>query len=333
MKFSVIIPVYNASKFIDYCVESVLSQSYSDLEVILINDGSTDKSGEICEGFARKDNRVKVYHQENQGAAVARNHGIRKATGDYLLFPDSDDYYASSLGFEEINNQLEETKADVLIHDSFVERGNGTPDDLHSSLLREEVLKLEKIEFIEYLIKKDKLTRSAWTKVISRSFLSKNNILFPTVRQTEDTGFTAELVRLGNSFDWYEKQFYAYVKHDESVTAKRLPESIIHDSFSVIKTSVINGELIKDSRYREAYYSYLAYPYVVLIGQTKEAINRGGIKENTILNDLKQYSFLMKYNLNPKLKVIKHLYKLFGYSMIVFLLSVMMELTYRKQGV
>ncbi|MFK5242939.1 glycosyltransferase family 2 protein, partial [Lactococcus lactis] len=87
MKFSVIIPVYNASKFIDYCVESVLSQSYSDIEVILINDGSTDKSGEICEGFARKDNRVKVYHQENQGAAVARNHGIRKATGDYLLFP------------------------------------------------------------------------------------------------------------------------------------------------------------------------------------------------------------------------------------------------------
>lgn len=104
------------------------------------------------------------------------------------------------------------------------------PDDLHSSLLREEVLKLEKIEFIEYLIKKDKLTRSAWTKVISRSFLSKNNILFPTVRQTEDTGFTAELVRLGNSFDWYEKQFYAYVKHDESVTAKdsQNQSSMIH---------------------------------------------------------------------------------------------------------
>ena len=93
---SVIIPVYNVEKYIVQCLESVLNQSYKELEVILIDDGSTDRSGEICDFYAKKDGRVRVIHQENGGAARAKNAGLRIATGKYLSFVDSDDYLANN---------------------------------------------------------------------------------------------------------------------------------------------------------------------------------------------------------------------------------------------
>ena len=88
---SIIVPVYNVEKYLKSCVESLISQTYSDIEILLVNDGSTDNSGKICETYANIDSRVKVFHQTNQGAATARNVGISKATGEFLLFVDSDD--------------------------------------------------------------------------------------------------------------------------------------------------------------------------------------------------------------------------------------------------
>ncbi len=91
-KVSVIIPVYKAEKFIHECIESVLNQSFSDIELILVDDGSPDNSGAICDEYAMKNNGIKVYHQKNGGVCAARNKGLDMATGDYILFLDSDDY-------------------------------------------------------------------------------------------------------------------------------------------------------------------------------------------------------------------------------------------------
>ena len=89
---SVIVPVYNVEKYLDRCVESIVNQSYTNIELILVNDGSTDSSAEICDGWAAKDNRIRVIHKENAGAGQARNTGIDNATGEYVFFFDSDDY-------------------------------------------------------------------------------------------------------------------------------------------------------------------------------------------------------------------------------------------------
>lgn len=94
---SIIVPVYNAEKYIPNCVNSILNQSYKDLELILVNDGSTDQSGEICEELARKDSRVKVFHQANSGPSAARNFGIGLAAGEFLQFVDSDDFIESNM--------------------------------------------------------------------------------------------------------------------------------------------------------------------------------------------------------------------------------------------
>ena len=88
---STIIPVYNVSTYISECMESILSQDYPDLEIILVDDGSTDDSGRICDAYAQRDNRIQVIHQPNGGAAAAKNAGLRVASGEYLSFVDSDD--------------------------------------------------------------------------------------------------------------------------------------------------------------------------------------------------------------------------------------------------
>lgn len=96
-KISIIIPVYNVEKYVGRCIESLLRQTFADIEILLINDGSKDNSGKICDEFATKDSRVKVFHQENQGVSVARNLGISKASADYIMFVDSDDFAASTM--------------------------------------------------------------------------------------------------------------------------------------------------------------------------------------------------------------------------------------------
>ena len=107
--FSIVIPVYNAEKYLGECVESVLSQSVTDFELILVNDGSTDKSGHLCDRFALRDERVKVIHQPNSGHITARMNGVSAAEGDYIMFLDSDDYWLDG-ALSAVANNLEEIK-------------------------------------------------------------------------------------------------------------------------------------------------------------------------------------------------------------------------------
>ena len=112
--FSIVIPVYNAEKYLGECVESVLSQSVTDFELILVNDGSTDKSGHLCDRFALRDERVKVIHQQNSGHITARMNGVSAAVGDYIMFLDSDDYWLDG-ALSAVANNLERFGCDMLV--------------------------------------------------------------------------------------------------------------------------------------------------------------------------------------------------------------------------
>lgn len=91
-KISVIVPVYNVENYIEKCIESILSQTYTDFELLLINDGSSDKSGSICDTYANKDERIRVFHKKNEGVSIARNFGIKHSLGEWVCFVDSDDW-------------------------------------------------------------------------------------------------------------------------------------------------------------------------------------------------------------------------------------------------
>ncbi|CAD0142205.1 glycosyltransferase family 2 protein [Streptococcus thermophilus] len=105
MKYSVIIPVYNVEKYIDRCLKSIISQNYDDLEIIVVDNGSTDSSGSICDTYANEHSNISVYHIENHGVGSARNFGLSKARGEFIYFVDSDDYLVGNL-FAEFEDKL-----------------------------------------------------------------------------------------------------------------------------------------------------------------------------------------------------------------------------------
>ena len=114
MKISVIIPVYNTEKYLKECVESVLAQTYHNLEILLINDGATDSSPQICESYAKQDARIKLIHKENGGLSDTRNMGIKQCSGDYVLFLDSDDYWDDPKMVEKLADQMQQYPVDIL---------------------------------------------------------------------------------------------------------------------------------------------------------------------------------------------------------------------------
>lgn len=118
MKFSILVPVYNVEKYIDECITSILNQTYTDYEVILVDDGSTDSSGEICDRYALKDERVRVIHKENQGLISARRVGVSWARGDYCIFVDSDDAIKPEL-LSTVSEYINKYNADIVLY-SFV---------------------------------------------------------------------------------------------------------------------------------------------------------------------------------------------------------------------
>lgn len=113
-KISVIVPVYNAELYLEKCIESILAQTYQNIELVLVNDGSTDRSALICERFKEKDSRVKVWHKENGGVSSTRNFALSVATGDYLVFVDCDDWL-ENFHIQRLYDLLQQTDSDIAI--------------------------------------------------------------------------------------------------------------------------------------------------------------------------------------------------------------------------
>ena len=182
-KISVIIPLYNVEKYIKRCIDSVIGQTYSDFELILVDDGSVDGSGDICDLYKEKDSRIKVIHKENEGVSVARNTGLKNATGEYICFIDADDY-VSSVYLEKLCGALESGDYDMAMCDF----DNFTGDVYHGEKEPASEYKDEYLT-IEELLKKIHITQGelyvvVWGKIFKRNIVE--NIEFPAGRICED---------------------------------------------------------------------------------------------------------------------------------------------------
>ena len=183
-KVSIIVPVYNAEKYLHRCVESILSQTFLEYELLLIDDGSPDRSGEICDEYAQKDNRIHVFHKENGGVASARQFGLEHAQGEFVIHADPDDYVESSM-LEELYECAKKNQADLVICDFFVD------DDKYS--------KQEPSGENHMIVLKDLFQRlhgSCWNKLVRRSCYEKFNITFSqNLSFCEDLTFWVKLLK------------------------------------------------------------------------------------------------------------------------------------------
>lgn len=206
---SVIIPVYNVAAYLPSCMESILAQDHSKLEILLIDDGSTDESGRICDEYAQKDRRIKVIHQPNGGAAAAKNAGLQAATGEYLSFVDSDDFLAPG-AYTHMLRLLQEYKADVVqcsYRDVFKDR---TVD--HS--LPEKESPMDAADFLE-LFTKDWTCSLLWNKLYKRSLF--DGILFETGHKIDDEYFTYRGIMYAKTIVRDDRIVYNYRKRASSV--------------------------------------------------------------------------------------------------------------------
>lgn len=210
-KISVIVPVYNVEKYLRKCLDSIIAQTLKDIEIICVNDGSTDSSLEILSDYAKRDKRITIISQENAGLGAARNTGIRAATGTYLGFVDSDDFVDKTL-YEKAYNKAEKNQADVVIFNIYLYY----TDTCHQHIFRD-------MEFYKALSKEGFFTAiehppiiqniGVWDKIYRRDFIEKHNLLNPVSRIYEDVVFTVQTLVLASRISVIEEPLIYYRKN------------------------------------------------------------------------------------------------------------------------
>lgn len=217
LKISVIIPVYKVETYLHQCVDSVLSQTYENIEVILVDDGSPDSCPEICDQYANADARVKVIHQKNGGLSAARNAGVQCASGNYLAFLDSDDFWNDRTALERLVCRLQITNADVLNYSyvKYDESGVEITKQFDNEAAMPTGLKNIQ-EQLAYLSEHSLYIASACNKLVKKNLVLA--LPFEEGKTSEDIEWCARLMMNASSFDFVCENFYFYRQRGDSIT-------------------------------------------------------------------------------------------------------------------
>lgn len=229
MKISVVVPVYNVQKYIAQCLDSIVGQTYRDLEIILVDDGSADGSALICEEFAAKDSRISVIRQPNGGVSVARNTGIDAATGEFITFVDSDDWLVNEMYEKMIAEITDNPGLDMVMCDSTLITEDSEIKSTY--LIREGYYSKNQIvsELFPVLLVTEDFGKiplvSVWNCLIRRDILMNCDIRFnPDLRYGEDYLFMPELMIHTTSFHYLKGTHYYHYRQYKESRSKKLQE-------------------------------------------------------------------------------------------------------------
>ncbi len=219
-KISIIVPVYNVEKYIAKCLKSLTLQTLQGIEIIIVNDGSLDRSIDIIEKYVKENpTKIKYYEKKNGGLSSARNYGIEYATGEYIAFLDSDDYIEINM-YEEMYNLAKKENADMVECD-FIwewEYGKKVYDKRREYKTKEDMMKKPRVV--------------AWNKIYKREILNKNKIRFPEGLIYEDMEFFYKLLPHLNKISYINKYFVHYIQRKDSISNKQTKK--IEDIFKIL---------------------------------------------------------------------------------------------------
>lgn len=229
-KISIIVPIYNAEKYLERCMESIYAQTFNDYEIILVNDGSQDSSAEICRAYQEKDERITFIDKKNEGAGSARNAGIEVAIGTYLAFPDVDDWFERNM-YEELYLTAESGDYDVVFSgvNYYKQLANGTVEYSRSAYC-------EKIQYdnqedcrknIMTFFPTSTIFDVPWNKLYKRSVLMENGIRFTHLRRCQDAMFNIEFYNHVHSVSSTDKAYYNYIENTVEGVRRKFPQNYI----------------------------------------------------------------------------------------------------------
>lgn len=242
---SIIVPIYNSEKCLDKCICSIINQSYQNIEIILVNDGSRDNSLDICNKYAKKDFRIKVVDKKNEGVSIARNTGIKFSNGIYITFVDADDWIERDW-IEKLYKELKKANVDVIRGNYYKENDNGIYGKGESFFKNK---KLDNSNIIEKelaikLILSGKLLSYVWLLLMKKSVLEQNKLLFNTeISMMEDTLLYAELFWANTSIMCTDIFGYHYYDNNDSLT--KSVNNIEKNIENVLKLNVYMKNIIK----------------------------------------------------------------------------------------
>ena len=307
MQFSIVIPVYNVAPYLRECVDSVLAQNFTDYEIILVDDGSTDNSPSMCDAYAEKYGQIKVIHKTNGGLSDARNFGIKEAQGNYLMFLDSDDFWNGVIILSEINEIIKKSNPDLIIHElsCFYDLKRIIPRKFKTKETQNFSYDLKKD--LKYLVNNDIYYAAAWNKIIKSEIVKANQLYFPKGKIHEDVAWCADIIPYISSYSLYKKPFYYYRKGREgSLTVQIRPKNIIDliDIISEKETllSKFDGGL--------SYLSYNYYIYLNNVNLLEEELKQKYLRKLINLNYLLDYYPRNILSLKGKIRLA--FYKLLG---------------------
>lgn len=312
LKYSVVIPVYNCEKYIKDAVDSILYKK-ENFEIILVDDGSTDNSGKICDSYADKYDNVFVYHIANNGAGNARNIGINNASGDFIIFLDADDLISKDF-FDNISYLEEQSHCDVIFFQTVKLFESGAWEPMNEGFTYENITCKSKKEVLKNITTFNKFPASCAGKIINREFIIENKIAFPVGKLGEDIDLTLNLLIKGNKFGYYDKGSYIYRKSKKSRSSKGNRKSV-EDLLFIIQNWVSISE---DSAYKQYILSYLSYEYAMIF-PFLGYLNKQDRK--CFLKQMHKLKYLLHYGKTKKIKAIKFCVHMLGIEKTALLLN------------
>lgn len=307
---SIIVPVYNVEKYLDKCIKSIISQTYHNLEIILVDDGSSDRCAEICDGYAEKDSRIAVIHKENGGLSSARNAGLKIAKGNYINFVDSDDYIDKKMIDGMLQAAVKNT-ADIVICDY-------TTVDEYGKLCCENLEQFNTGEVIEigkhesqmiYLTNcsRRKSFVVVWNKLYKRELFK--NIRFPVGRLHEDEAVTYRLLYEAKKIMYIKKSYYFYVERKGSIMASAFNKK----RFDLFDAYIERLKFYKENNEKELYkkvvflYMHMLCQYAEWSGKTGMQ-NKGEITQyyNLLLDNVKLDNIDVTIRQKIELRLFRH---------------------------
>lgn len=284
-KISLIVAAYNIEDYIERCIESLLKQTFTDIEIVIVNDGSTDGTLNKIESLIKNDNRVKLINKENEGVVEARRTGFINSTGEYVLFIDGDDWLDTK-ACQKCYEKLLEDSYDILYYGYYIAYDNEKNIKVE---IKEEILN-EKQFLRELLLVNVK--GCMWTKVIRRSYLIDNNIDFPKgIIYGEDLAMSVDIACYKPKVVTLNEQFYYYYQRENSITNSKLTNQAFHiiNALDYIKECMINKNLFEEfiEEYNYLVYRNLFYSFITCnneVNNLHKELYDNWIKRNIKIN-------------------------------------------------
>ncbi len=265
MFLSFVVPIYNVKDYLRECIDSLLNQNVDDYEIILVDDGSTDGSGVICDEYALNHNIINVIHQKNMGQATARNIGIYRSTGNYIAFIDGDDFIEKECLHNIQDYIMANDSPDVLFLKAFKHDRKGNRKLLDEEFDEKRIVHQKREEVIQYISKRNKFPGSSCTKIVKKKLMLDKGIFFEDGKVVNDLQWVKRILFSAESFGYYNKPYYYYRQNRKGSVTNSISLRNYRDRMELYSSWVDEMNSTTNKVEREALKNFLAYEYPIMV--------------------------------------------------------------------